>query len=72
MLGRRGVGQATNTDLLGCRILHCVDETTDLIAHGFGGDTSGGSLEVDVTAAADTGIEGVGAGCKGSHCSGRR
>ena len=63
--------RGTTTYPLGCGILDGVDETTDLVAHGLGSDTSGGGLEVDVTAAADTGVEGVGAWCEGRHCSGR-
>ena len=38
------------------------DEPRDLIAHRLGCDARGGSLEVDVAGAADTGVEGVAAG----------
>lgn len=33
----------------------------DIITHGFGGDTSGSRLEIDVAAPANTSIERVGA-----------
>ena len=53
--------RGTTTDPLGHGILDSVDETTDLVAHDVGSNASGGGLEVDVTAAANTGIEEVGA-----------
>lgn len=63
MLGSgRGEGQMNGTHLLGSGVLDGADETTDLVAHGFGGDAGGGGLEVDVTATANAGIEGIAAG----------
>lgn len=50
------------THLLRSGVLDRADETTNLVAHGLGGDAGSGGLEVDVTAAANAGIERVGAG----------
>lgn len=60
------------THLLGSRVLDGGDETTDLVAHGLGGNAGSGGLEVDVTATANAGVEGIGAWSKSSHCAGRR
>lgn len=60
MLGsERGEGRVDGTHLLGGGVLDGADETTDLVAHGLGGDAGGGGLEVDVTATANAGIEGI-------------
>lgn len=60
------------TDLPGSRIFDSTDETTELVAHRLGGDAGSGSLEIDVTATADAGIEGIVAWSKGSHCAGKQ
>lgn len=49
------------THLPGSGVPDGADEMTDLVAHGLGGDAGGGGLEVNVTAAANAGIEGIGA-----------
>lgn len=58
-----GIGEwrVDGTHLLGSGILDGANDTTDFVAHGLGGDAGSGGLEVDVTAAANAGIEGVGA-----------
>lgn len=58
------------TDLFGGEILDGADETTYLVAHGLGGDAGGGCLEVDVTASANAGIEGIDARCERGHRAG--
>ena len=54
-------------DLARLGILDGGDQGTELVAHGLGGDTGGGCLEVDVTCAADAGVEGVAPGHEGVH-----
>ena len=39
----------------------------DIVTHGFGGDTSGSRLEIDVAGPANASIEGVGARHQGRH-----
>lgn len=39
----------------------------DIVTHGFGRDTSGSGLEIDVAAPANTSIEGVGARHQRGH-----
>jgi hypothetical protein len=48
-------------------VLDGVDELGEFIAHGFTDDTCCGSLEIEVGGTASAGVEGVGAGKKGSH-----
>jgi hypothetical protein len=47
------------TNLLGGRVVYGGDETTDLVAHGFGSYSSGGGLEINVARSANASIEGV-------------
>ena len=42
-------------------------ELADLVAHSLCCNACGCGLEVDMTCAADTGVEGVGAGHEGGH-----
>lgn len=67
---RKGVEEKkkTKTNPLCLGILDGGDETRDLIAHRLCSNAGGGSLEVDVTCATNTGIEGVATGHKrGGH-----
>lgn len=66
-LGDRGYG-GVGTHLLGLGILDGVDEGRELVAHGLGGDASGGGLEIDVGRAAYAGVEGL---CPGHEGVGR-
>ena len=53
------------THLLGVRIPDRVDERAELVAHGLGGHTGGGGLEVNMGRAADASVEGVALGHEG-------
>ena len=56
-----------DTYRLRLRIADGLDEVADLIAHGLCSDAGGCSLEVDVTVAANTRVEGVALGHEGVH-----
>ena len=48
-------------------ILDSCNQMADIVTHGFGGDTSGSRLEIDVAGPANASIEGVGARHQGRH-----
>ena len=52
-------------DLARLGILDGGDQSTELVAHGLGGDAGGGCLKIDMGCAADEGIERIALGHEG-------